>query len=124
MLFGTTVNVGFVWSLATVKGHLNLATSKAPCQPEGHPNSSRSDSDETMQTQIGVRPRFALGICYSITKTRLYNFDPLKPHYYIIKLGFAGLCVIFLISAQNIDCGYSLESPRRGGSNEYRQSMF
>ena len=31
---------------------------------------------------------------------------------------------IFQISAQNIDCGYSLEPPRRGGSNEYPQSMF
>ena len=31
---------------------------------------------------------------------------------------------IFHISAQNIDCGYSLEPPRRGGSNEYLQSMF
>ena len=31
---------------------------------------------------------------------------------------------IFLISAQNTDCGYSLEPPRRGGSNEYPQSMF
>ena len=30
----------------------------------------------------------------------------------------------FHISAQNIDCGYSLEPPRRGGSNEYPQSMF
>ena len=30
----------------------------------------------------------------------------------------------FLISAQNIDCGYSLEPPRRGGSNEYPQCMF
>ena len=29
----------------------------------------------------------------------------------------------FHISAQNIDCGYSLELPRRGGSNEYPQSM-
>ena len=27
---------------------------------------------------------------------------------------------IFLL----IDCGYSLEPPRRGGSNEYPQSMF
>ena len=27
-------------------------------------------------------------------------------------------------SAQNIDCGYSLQPPRRGGSNEYLQSMF
>ena len=26
--------------------------------------------------------------------------------------------------AQNIDCGYSLEPLRRGGSNEYPQSMF
>ena len=31
---------------------------------------------------------------------------------------------IFLISAQNTDCGCSLEPPRRGGSNEYSQSMF
>ena len=31
---------------------------------------------------------------------------------------------IFYISAQNIDYGYSLEPPRRGGSNEYQQSMF
>ena len=30
---------------------------------------------------------------------------------------------IYHISAQNIDCGYSLEPPRRGGSNEYPQSM-
>ena len=30
----------------------------------------------------------------------------------------------FHISAQNIDCGYSLEPARRGGSNEYPQSMF
>ena len=26
---------------------------------------------------------------------------------------------IFHISSQNIDCGYSSEPPRRGGSNEY-----
>ena len=59
-----------------------------------------------------------------ITKTCLYNFDPHKPHFYIIKLGFTGVYIIFLISAQNINCGYSLELPRRGGSNEYPQSMF
>ena len=44
-----------------------------------------------------------------ITKTYLYNFDPLKPHFFIVKLGFTGVYIIFLISAQNIDCGYSLE---------------
>ena len=48
----------------------------------------------------------------TITKTRLYNFEPLESHFYIVKLGFTGVCTIFLISAQNIDCGYSLE-PRR-----------
>ena len=31
---------------------------------------------------------------------------------------------LVLIFAQNIDCGYTLEPPRRGGSNEYPQSMF
>ena len=31
---------------------------------------------------------------------------------------------IFLIFTQNIDCGYTLEPPVRGGSNEYPQSMF
>ena len=59
-----------------------------------------------------------------ITKTCLYNFDPLKPHFNIVKLGFTGVYIIFLISAQNIDCGYSLEPPRRGSSNEYPQSML
>ena len=46
------------------------------------------------------------------------------PHFYIVKLGFTGVCIIFLISVQNIDCGYSLEPPRRGDSNEYPKSMF
>ena len=33
---------------------------------------------------------------------------------------FVGFCKdIFLIFAQNIDCGYTLEPPRRGGSNEF-----
>ena len=31
---------------------------------------------------------------------------------------------IFHISAQNIDCGYSLDLPLQGGSNEYPQSMY
>ena len=47
------------------------------------------------------------GCCVTITKTCLYYFDPLKPHFYIVKLGITGVYIIFLISAQNIDCGYS-----------------
>ena len=31
---------------------------------------------------------------------------------------------MFPISAQDIYCGYSLETPRRGVSNKYPQSMF
>ena len=57
-------------------------------------------------------------------ETCLYNVDPHKPHFYIVKLGFTGVYIIFLISAQNIDYGYSLEPPRRGGSKEYSQSMI
>ena len=50
-----------------------------------------------------------------ITKTCLYNFDPLKPHFYIVKLGFRGVYIIFLISAK--------KHRSLGGSNEYPQSM-
>ena len=47
--------------------------------------------------------RVKLSFCLSnITKTCLYNVDPLKPHFYIVKLGLPGVCIIFLISAQKI----------------------
>ena len=58
----------------------------------------------------------------SVTKTRLFKYmeiSPPKTENFQIKNSD-----IFHISAQNIDCGYSLEPPRRGGSNEYPQSMF
>ena len=44
----------------------------------------------------------ALSICFycCITKTHLYNFNPLEPHFYIVKLGFTGVYISFLISAQ------------------------
>ena len=35
-----------------------------------------------------------------ITKTCLYNVDPLKPHFYRVKLGFTGVYTIVLISAK------------------------
>ena len=56
-------------------------------------------------------------------KTGLYNVDPLKPHFYIVKLGFTGVYIIFLISAQKHSV-YPLEPSRRGGSNEYPKSMY
>ena len=35
---------------------------------------------------------------------------PLTPHFYIVQLGFKGVYFLFLL--QNIDCGYSLETPQ------------
>ena len=32
--------------------------------------------------------------------------------------------IFFIFLLKNIDCGYSLEPPRRGVSNEYPQTMF
>ena len=41
---------------------------------------------------------YSVGISYHvlflITKTCLYNFDPLKPHLYTVKLGFTGVYII------------------------------
>ena len=57
-----------------------------------------------------------------ITKTRLFKYignSTTKNEQFSVKKND-----IFHISAQNIDCGYSLEPLRRGGSNEYPQSMF
>ena len=53
-------------------------------------------------------------------KPNILKFLPSKNEKFQIKF----LIFFFHISAQNIDCGYSLEPPRRGGSNEYPQSMF
>ena len=35
----------------------------------------------------------------------MYPFKP-QPHFYIDKLGFAGVYLFFLFLIQNIDCGY------------------
>ena len=51
------------------------------------------------------------------------NEHPLPLHFYIVKLGFTGVFISFLFLLQNIDCGYSLEPPRRGGSDVFPQSL-
>ena len=65
---------------------------------------------------LTVLPQFV------ITKTRLFKYS----ENFTIKKNENSHknSDIFHISAQNIDCGYSLEPPQRGGSNEYPQSMF
>ena len=54
---------------------------------------------------------FTYILTFHITKTCVYNFDLLKPHFCIVKLGVTGVLIMW-------------EPPRRGGSNEYPQSMF
>ena len=49
---------------------------------------------------------------------------PFNPTFIQKKLGYAGVYLFFLFLLQNVHCGYSLESPCRGGSNVYLQSMF
>ena len=57
-----------------------------------------------------------------ITKTAYSNIlKILQPKKQNFQIKYSD---IFHISAQNIDCVYSLEPPWRGGSNEYPQSMF
>ena len=50
---------------------------------------------------------------FSIKITCPCSVYPLEPHFYIAKLGYAGVYLFFLFLFQNIDCGYSLEPPRR-----------
>ena len=66
---------------------------------------------------------FQIQICPSGKHVR-EMYTPLKPHFYTAILGYAGVYLFFLFFLQNIDCGYSLEPPCRGGSNVYPQSMF
>ena len=48
----------------------------------------------------------------SITKTYLYNFDPLKNPLSCSKTGiYRGIHYFYLFLLKNIDCGYSLEPP-------------
>ena len=56
-----------------------------------------------------------------ITKTGLFKYI----ESFITKnWKFSDKNYIFHISAQNIDCGYSLEPRRRGGSGEYQILYF
>ena len=59
-----------------------------------------------------------------ITKPRLFkyikNFTTKNENFQIKNSGSFHISA----QAQNIDCGYLLELPRRGGTNEYPQSMF
>ena len=70
------------------------------------------------------RPHFRRGLMcrQAITKTRLFEY---MENFTSKNRTFSDKnSDIFHISTQNIDCVYSLEPPRRGGSNEYPQSIY
>ena len=73
---------------------------------------------EQSQRTLKYRSRSNIHDCIQeVTKTRLFKYIETftsKTENFQIKNSN-----IFHISPQNIDCGYSLETPRRGGSNEY-----
>ena len=54
-------------------------------------------------------------------KTCLCNVYLLEPHFYVAKRGYAEVYLFFLFLLQNIDCGYLLELPPRGGPYVYTQ---
>ena len=63
-----------------------------------------------------------LGLYMSLRKhvySNILKILPAKNENFQIKI-----LIFFLFLLKNIDCGYLLEPPRRGGSNKYPQSMF
>ena len=57
---------------------------------------------------------------YENTPIQIYR----KFHLLKLKIFRKKLWYFFIFLLKNMDCGYSLEPPRRGGSNKYPQSMF
>ena len=80
--------------------------------PRRHPFSQRSQvMCVNRLTRVTLRKHAYLNIL---------KISPSKTESFLIKI----LIFFFIFFAQNIDCGYSLEPPRRDGSNEYPQSMI
>ena len=58
-------------------------------------------TDQDLHSLSFILSHFSLtGVKPDITITCLYNFDPIKPHFYKVKLAFIGVYIVFLITAQ------------------------
>ena len=95
-----------LFSAKNKKNNVNLSSAEYTCRVVN------------VKTDRNIPPK--KNTCHNITKTRLYNFYPLKPHFYIVKLGFTGVYIIFLISAQK----HRLWVFVRTASQSNPQSMF
>ena len=75
----------------------------------------------------GVTLKWSIPVHFNNFYTRLLDWDQHcenLPMQFTEILEVNRIFNIFLIFAQNLDCGYTLEPPRRGGSNQYTQPMF
>ena len=80
---------------------------------------------------VHTPPNTGLSIRFQSTSLYLFKYiENFATKNHILKISppkteFSNKNSDFLyISAQNIDCGYSLELPSQGSSNKYPQSMF
>ena len=110
-------------SLLSFSGRRHKMTHKAWWVVKPHSINVSKAIVKDFSLACGVHhPNSAVLCVYFITKTRLFKYTE---KFTTKKWKFSGKkSDIFHIYAQNIDCGYSLEPPRRGGSKEYPQSMF
>ena len=70
-------------------------------------------------------PEFTYLLYVDLSRKRAYIIlTPSTPLLYSKTGVYRGIHVFLILLKNNIECGYSLEPPRRGGSNEYPQSMF
>ena len=77
---------------------------------------------QTVQTQISLllKSLSDQGLPYENMPIQIY----IKFHVQKLKIFRYKNLIFFHIYTQNIDCGYLLELPQWGSSNEYPQSMF
>ena len=54
----------------------------------------------------------------------LYNFDPHKPHFYIVKVGFTGVFIIFIGLGGSVGCAVRLETRRSRVQPPPRSATF
>ena len=73
---------------------------------------------------VSIPLKWQVSSIFPITKVCLYNFDPHNTNFLYSKTGVHRGIHYFSYFAKIIDCGYSLEPPLRGGSNEYPQSIL
>ena len=118
-------------------GHVKSIISTLP-SPLPHPARIRSKAVRLLWFTIFVTVclcMYVLVIFLFNLDRRLANFGASRKQSYIIltllnptvikkNWGLQGYTLFFLFQLKSIDCRYSLEPPRGGGSNEYPQSCF